>query len=546
MRKKVLLLAINGRYSHSNLALFYLKKIITDQGDFEVELLECTIKDRVSDLLEKILLGPNGTPDYVLFSVYIWNSSLILKLVRDLKALSPGVIQILGGPEITYNTSFWSQNSPGDFLVRGQGESVILPLLQGTIKTAIIESSAIKLNDIPFPYDKFDLEILKNRLVYYESSRGCPFNCSYCLSSCEDQPLQFRNIDRVKQELEILAFSEARIIKLVDRSFNADSSRAREIWQFIKELKGPVPFHFEVHPVFLEEEDFKLLATIPKKLFHFEIGVQSTNSQELVAVNRQGKWSEIKEHLRRLIDETEIPIHLDQIVALPGADRASVEKSFNDIISLGPDEFQMGFLKVLHGTSLEKQWGNSLIYSEEPPYEVLKTPHLSFNDLRFYKKIEDLLDSYYNSGLFAQTMDLLLSSCYPYGKNPFALFVELQNYILSQDKMKVQQWAKLAQNLWDCFSLVSTQHQAELKDSLRLDWAPLSQGQYLPGFLQFENTSKIKKLRSEFREPCIAQGISAQEYKRSILLLMEAEHGNTVLISIPKKEERVLLRFEGN
>jgi len=519
--KPVYLIALNARYSHSCLALYYLKQILQEDSRYRPVLLELTIKESVSDLLEKILLTEEKEPAAFVFSVYIWNSTLVQHLVRSLKGLKPSVPIILGGPEVAYNPKKWLYQSPADYIVKGPGESAILSLLDHTHPPGLVESSAVKLDEVPFPYSDSDLEQLKNRLVYYESSRGCPFHCSYCLSSCEGQELQYRSLEKVKKELRRLAYSGARVIKMVDRSFNVDVERARKIWSFLMELKDPCSFHFEVHPLFLEDEDFQLLSRAPKDLFHFEVGIQTTSSEELKAVNRAGTWAQIEKKVRRLIEETRIPVHLDQIVALPGADRNSVIRSFNEILRLQPEEFQMGFLKLLPGTELAEGPGQFMVASAEPPYEVLQTPLLSFKEIRRFHRIEELLNSYYNSGLFVETFGLLFSGKFSYGKEPFRLFEQLADRLKAQGRIKPMQWAKLAEILWDGFAQEAG---LALKNALRLDWAPLAQGQYLPGFLNYSDSEQIKWWRRALRPLCKSEGIASADFKRGILIWMESSH----------------------
>lgn len=539
--KRVLLIAVNARYSHSNLALFYFKRQLEVEG-YVPSLLELTIKENPVDLLEKILCH-SSSPSAYIFSVYIWNSSLIKTLVVSLKALRPHVPIILGGPEVAYNAPVWMEQTPADFLIKGPGESAILPILRGEHSPGLIVSPSVDLNQVPFPYSDEDLTLLKNRLVYYESSRGCPFSCTYCLSSCEGQDLQFRDLALVKKELRILAYSGARVVKMVDRSFNVDAARAREIWSFLMELKDPCSFHFEVHPLYLEEEDFQLLSRAPGHLFHFEVGIQSTSAEELKMVKRAGRWEQIEPRVKRLIEETEIPVHLDQIVALPGATAESVKQSFNDILGLAPEEFQMGFLKLLPGTELAKGPGQFMVALPEPPYEVLETPVLSFEEIRGFHRIEELVNAYYNSGLFKRTMSLLLGESSPFSASPYSFFEKMARLLESQGRIKPMQWAKLAEVLWqgmgDALSV-------QLKDALRLDWAPLSQGQYLPGFLNYSDVDRIKAWRRELQPLCRSQGISSSDFKRSILILLESREEENLHLFVPEKDSRRELFFNSS
>ncbi|MDC7222850.1 MAG: DUF4080 domain-containing protein [Spirochaetales bacterium] len=540
MTKSLLLLALNARYSHSNPTLFQLKNILEREG-FSCALEELTIKENLTTLLDAVLLRKER-PTHLLMSVYIWNSQLTEAFLRDLQLMAPEIQLVLGGPEVGYNREYWGEICPEAYLIHGPGEEVILPLMRGEFKEKWITAPPVKMENVPFPYTSGDLELLENRLVYYETSRGCPFKCSYCLSSCEDQPLASHDLNRALKELKILAFSGARTIKLVDRSFNCPPSRARKIWTALLEWNGPVPFHFEVHPLFLEEEDFQLLAKVPAHLFHFEIGIQTVREEELELINRKGSWSVIQQNISRLIRETSIPIHLDQIVGLPGSDRDSVIHSFNSILSLRPEEFQMGFLKILAGTPLAAREGKDMIASAQPPYQVLETPWLSYKEIRYFQRIEQWLNGYYNSELFTRTMELVLGHFPPYQREPFLLFEKLENFSSHQGRVKSLQWARLGELLWDCLSEDFPEQKKALKDGLRRDWAPLSQGQYLPGFLQFEDPRLIKDLRREFWPLCEQEGIALSDYKRALLIVLE-ESGE-VEISVPVNKERRILRFD--
>lgn len=520
MSHQVLLLAINGRYSHSNLALHYFQQVFRAEG-IPCRLVELTIKDRLESLLKVILLDHPQRPSHLVLSVYIWNSSLMKALVADLQRIAPEIKIILGGPEVSYQADEWLQLCPQGYIVQGPGENILASLVKGELQPGIHRGPFSSMDELPFPYTEEDLQALKGRLIYYESSRGCPFRCSYCLSSCEDQPLHYRDLEMVFQDLKTLAFSSAKIVKMVDRTFNSRPGRARKIWQYLLELKGPVPFHFEIHPQFLKEEDFRILADVPSWMFHFEIGVQSSSPEELEAVNRSGDWQTIRRNIERLQQETSIPLHLDQIVGLPGADYASVRRSFNDILSLGPEEFQMGFLKLIPGTPLAEGLGKQMVASVEPPYRVWQTPELSFQEFQELQRVEEFLNAYYNSGLFLHSMEFLLGESSLYGNRPFDLFADLKNAMEYQGRVKNLQWAKLAETLWNSLKQIHPDAADLLLDKLRMDWAPLSQGQYLPGFLNFADTKRIKELRRDLWPILSGKGLTSSEFKRGILLLLD-------------------------
>ena len=480
-----------------------------------------TINENWKQSLEKITANPC---DIYMFSVYIWNSTYIEELVPLLKQIKPETEIILGGPEITYNIEKWRDLNIGVTLVQGQAEAFLPYLLENIEK--VFHSPNTPINEVPFPYDEEDYENLQNRLVYYEASRGCFFNCSYCLSSCSDQVLEYRDLKTVKEELKLLIKIKPKIVKMVDRTFNSDKEYAREIWKFIIEEKSPVPFHFELHPLFLEEEDFAILETAPNDLFHFEVGIQSTNKEILQSVNRPFNWPKEKENIKHLCSLKNIHTHLDQIVALPKDTRDSAIKSFNEILSLNPDEFQMGFLKIIPGTGLSKKVKEyEMIVTTTPPYEVVQTSFMENSTMKEFYKIETDLNRFYNSHYFMKSLEFLMSL----SSDPWAFFSALQEF--SPADQTVKQWARLGESLLSYTEKFHSEFRNYVFDLLRLDWCPFASAQNFPPFIRRDDRDEVKEKRRKCYS-IVSEKITSftrRDFNHSILYLPSTKKMNEEL-----------------
>lgn len=472
-------------------------------------LIELTINENWKNSLEKLT---EESYDYYLFSVYIWNCDYIESLAALLKKVRPNSRIILGGPEVSYNLSKWKNLKIAHTLVKGQAEDFIPSLLEWDQE--IFYSKNTPINEIPFPYDPEDYENLTGRLTYYEASRGCLFNCSYCLSSCSDQKLEYRDLETVKKELKLLMEIKPKIVKMVDRTFNSKIEYAREIWKFIINEKSSVPFHFELHPLFLEEEDFKILKTAPHGLFQFEVGIQSTNKNVLTSVNRPYNWPQEKNNIAELCSLKNIHTHLDQIVGLPYDTKEQSEKSFNDILSLNPDEFQMGFLKILPGTGLSQDAESyGMIVNKTPPYEVIQTSTMNYSEMKSFYKIETDLNRYYNSHYFKETLGFLMSQ----KENPIAFFKALQEF--SPGDKSIKRWPVLGESLLKYAEKYHNDAREYVFDLLRIDWCPYASGQNYPPFLKTDDNEKIKELRRQSFAPFseIIENFTRRDFNHSIL-----------------------------
>ena len=426
---KLLLTAINAKYIHSNLAVYNLRACAGENRS-SVELAEFTINHRSEYILQEIY---KKTPDVLCFSCYIWNYDYVREIAAEFHKLRPEVPIWVGGPEVSYEIEVMFQENPAFFGVMiGEGEATFRELAEyycsteakkpleeihgiayrakeGTGTETIIHTSPrepLDLSSIPFCYE--DMTDFENRIVYYESSRGCPFSCSYCLSSI-DKKLRFRSLELVKRELSFFLEKEVPQVKFVDRTFNCNHEHAMEIWKFIKEHdRGITNFHFEIAADLLTDEEIALLSTLRPGLVQLEIGVQSTNLETIQEIHRVMQLSEVESAVRLIQRAGNIHEHLDLIAGLPYEGYQRFAQSFRDIYALKPNQLQLGFLKVLKGAYIyqhRQEYG--LIYSSRPPYEVLQTKWLSYEELLRIKLVEEMLEVYYNSGQYEVTMKLL-------------------------------------------------------------------------------------------------------------------------------------------
>lgn len=433
---KVLLTAINSKFVHSNLAVRYLKAF-TEDMDYECKIREFSINDRDEKILEEII---KEKADVIAFSTYIWNIEIVKRLSNLIKLVDKNIKIVYGGPEVSYDSLNILKELPGDYVIQGEGEKTyreFIEYLLGYRSITDIRGLYFKENDevisngnrplmnmeeIVFPY-KED-ENLDNKIVYYEASRGCPFNCKYCLSSTT-HGVRFLNVDRVKKELQYFIDKKVRLVKFVDRTFNCNFKFSMAIWEFLINAETNTQFHFEISADILKPQELELLRKAPKDRFQFEVGVQTTNDDVLNRINRFVNFSDIKEKVVELLEIKNIKQHLDLIAGLPGEDITSFKKSFNDVYSIGPEEIQLGFLKLLRGSSMREEAEEyGMKYSPYPPYEILQTKDISYDELLVLKKVESMVDKYYNSQKFNNIIKFLITSF----DTPYDFYLELGNY----------------------------------------------------------------------------------------------------------------------
>lgn len=443
----IMLTTLNSKFIHSNLAIRYLAKYVQDIKDIKIR--EFTINQNTDFITSEIF---KEDPDYIGFSVYIWNLWETLEICKILKIVKPDIKIILGGPEVSFDTlNIMEEYSYIDFIVIGEGEETFREIVSNIVKenndfsniNGLVfrkKDKAIRtsprplikeLNKIPSPYDNIGNEF-KNKIIYYESSRGCPFNCEFCLSATL-KGVRYFDIERVKRDLNNLIDGKVRQVKFVDRTFNANKRYAMEIMDFIME-KDPkdINFHFEVTAHLLDEEMLSFLEKAKEGLFQFEIGVQSTNPKTIDAINRITDFQKLSEVSKRIKSYRNIHQHLDLIAGLPYEDYNSFENSFNDVYELKPEKIQLGFLKLLKGSGLrlnEEQYGYK--YLDKPPYEIIENKYIPYKDIIRLKNLENLVENYYNEGSFVNTLEFIIKNNYSGAfkfYEDFALYWNEENY----------------------------------------------------------------------------------------------------------------------
>lgn len=440
---KILLAACNAKYIHSNLAVYNLKSC-SGKYSPNVVIKEYTINQIRDDILKDIYLEQ---PDVICFSCYIWNISFVKELVPDLKKILPHVDFWAGGPEVSYDAVEFLKKNPAFFGVMvGEGEETFHELAGYYIERKPENLKEIRgvafhdetkvpdivhtgwrelmdLSKVPFAYS--NLAEFKNRIIYYESSRGCPFSCSYCLSSI-DKKLRFRDIELVKNELQFFIDNKVPQVKFVDRTFNCKHDHAMEIWRYITEHdNGITNFHFEISADLLREEELALMKTMRPGLIQLEIGVQSTNPQTIKAIRRTMDFEKLKGIVEQIHSFGNIHQHLDLIAGLPYEGYESFHKSFCDVYALRPEQFQLGFLKVLKGSHMMEMTGEyQILYKDREPYEVLSTAWLTYGEILGLKMVESMVEVYYNSGQFKHTLVFLEQ----YFEDPFRMYEALGRF----------------------------------------------------------------------------------------------------------------------
>lgn len=439
----ILLTAINAKYIHSNLAVYSLRAYAKKYGR-EVRLAEYTINHRVDYILEEIY---RQKPDVLVFSCYIWNIEYVKELAQEFHKLCPDVPIWAGGPEVSFETETFLREHPAfTGLMMGEGEKTFCDLCgyyAGDVQLIDMEGityrksdgeivirplkGLLPMDEIPFCYS--DMSDFEHRIIYYESSRGCPFSCSYCLSSV-DKTLRFRSLPLVYEELQFFLDKKVPQVKFVDRTFNCKRDHAFGIWKYIKEHdNGVTNFHFEISADLLNDEELELISDMRPGLIQLEIGVQSTHPETICEIHRTMRLPEVKYAVNRVQQGKNIHQHLDLIAGLPLEDYGTFQKSFDEIYALKPEQLQLGFLKVLKGSYMYEHAGDyGLVYRSKAPYEVLATNWLSFDEMLKIRLVEEMLEIHYNSGQF-RTALAVLEGCF---NSAFCMFLDMGYFYQNQ------------------------------------------------------------------------------------------------------------------
>lgn len=482
---KFLLVAINAKYIHSNPALYSLRAYAKEYKG-SIEIVEYTINHYQEYILTEIY---KKKPDVIAFSCYIWNFQYVKDIIQDLRKLLPQLPIWAGGPEVSYEVKeFLEENQAFTGLMYGEGEITFRHLMKHYIEEKTKEElqqikgiayrnskgeiivnppqELMNMSDIPFCYE--EMEDFKNRIVYYETSRGCPFSCSYCLSSVEKK-VRFRDLDLVKKELQFFIDQKVPQVKFVDRTFNCNHDHGMAVWKYIQEHdEGITNFHFEVSADLLNEEELALMKSMRPGLIQLEIGVQSTHLPTIYEINRTMDFTILKDIVIKIKEGKNIHQHLDLIAGLPFEDYSRFIQSFNDVYELKPEQLQLGFLKILKGSQMHKKAKEyEIIHKTKPTYEVMSTKWLSYDELLEIKKVEEMVEVYYNSGQFQITLPLLEKEF----TSPFMLFKSLgdfyeENHLSGMSHSRMKRY----EILLEFIKKYANEEQSLYEESLIYDW----------------------------------------------------------------------------
>lgn len=476
---KIVLAALNSKYIHTNLAIRYLNQYVKDVTP--VEIIEFTINQTIDSIVGEIF---KRKPDILGISTYIWNIEYTLKISEIIKRIHPETKILLGGPEVSFDgINLLKEHKFIDYIIYGEGEETFREFLTNhklsEIKGLIYRDGVeiIKnppktlmhnLGEIPSPYEDIGDEF-KNKIVYYESSRGCPFSCKFCLSSTI-KGVRYFPIDRVKKDILNLIKSGVRQVKFVDRTFNANKEYSMEIMKYIIKLNPEnINFHFEVTAHLIDDETLEFLKTPKEGLFQFEIGVQSTNPITIDSIGRVTDFEKLKDVTKQIKNNKNIHQHLDLIAGLPYEDYSSFKKSFNDVYSIKPEKLQLGFLKLLKGSELrenEEQYGFN--YLDKPPYEILTNKYMNYSDIYMLKGIEDLVEKYYNEGYFTHSIEFIINNFF---NTPFDFYEDFALYFNNMDLNNVSHSRNnLYQILLDYYSYKKFENIDSFKELLKYDY----------------------------------------------------------------------------
>lgn len=575
---KALITTLNSKYVHTNLAIRYLKAQVEDILD--IKLKEFTINTNLNYILKKIY---EEKADLIIFSTYIWNLEETLKISRSLKKIKKDIKILLGGPEVSFEEKdLLLKNDCIDYIIRGEGEFTFKEFIKAYSKgesLSNIKGLTYKLDDkiiqnedrelikdldlIKSPYINIDKDEYKNKIIYYETSRGCPFNCEYCLSSTLDG-IRFFSLDRVKSDIKNLIKSGVKQIKFIDRTFNIEKNRVLELLDFLIEIDdGNINYHLEIAAHVLSKEIIDRLKYARKGLFQFEIGVQSTNEQTLREIGRYQDFNKLKENVLKIKSYGNIHQHLDLIAGLPYENYESFKKSFNDVFNLDVGHVQLGFLKVLKGTKIkEKEVLHGFLYRDYPTYEILQTKYIKYKELEKLKEVEEIVEIYWNSKNFNTSLRFIINNLYK--NNPFLFFDEFSLYFKNKDYFDISLGInKLYEILLDYFELNllekfdSKMDYIDLfKDLLKFDYMTLGKKNKIPKifnkidiegykdcchkFLKdIYNLEKYLKDKIDVPAKFIIKDVSFETFSYDILSLKESNYKD-----IKKEQNDILFIYD--
>jgi len=551
---KLTLVGINAKFIHSNLAVRYLKSY-TEDLEYECEIMEFSINDQIERILEEIMRSKS---DIVAFSCYIWNIDYVKALASLIKLVDSRIEILYGGPEVSYDCEAFLSANVGDYVIEGEGEETYKEFINWKISCEENDSSSntssiqnilglyyreqcsiryngqrplMDINKVVFPYNE---EEFTKKIVYYEASRGCPFSCKYCLSSTT-HGVRFLNTERVKNELKFLADKGVKLIKFVDRTFNCNSKFAVEIWGYLINMSCDTTFHFEISADLLNKQELDILSNAPKDRFQFEVGVQTTNPLVLNNISRFVTFDEIREKVSKVKNIGTINQHLDLIAGLPGESYESFQKSFNNVYSIHAQVIQLGFLKLLKGSDMMDEvsmWG--MVYAPYPPYEILKTRDISYEELVKLKRVEKMVDKYYNSQKFSTILKYFVEKF----NTPFDFYYELGLFFYEK--------GYLSRNISsvDYYKIFIEFNEEKLKEDgfalkeiVKYDYLKYNKKKWLPNFLVRDTNKDIERsIKVKMLEKNIINNESNIHIEKFMINIVEYIDNNNI-----RKEDRYLV-----
>lgn len=522
---KILLVSINSQYIHSNLANLYILANFSAEAD--IQHFEFSLKDTYANIFDKLV---NVRPDLLAFSVYVWNVELIKALVIDLKKLLPDTMLLLGGPEADYNYRDMLRTWPVDFIYRGEGDRAfsdfISSLQSGNALPDFVatpghpearQTFTLDLERLISPYSIENVGHYQNRLLYYETSRGCPFACTYCLSSAT-HGVRYFNLERLEQDFRLFILNGVKTVKLVDRTFNLPESRAIKILNLIQDLTqhyaGQTVFHLELVADQLSDKFLELLSTMPLDLVQVEIGIQSVHEKTLTAIQRQVNQDKLFHNINRILAMKNIHVHLDLILGLPYESMTMFAQSFNRVMAMNPHHFQLGILKQIHGSVLSQQDQHGMVFSAKPPYELYQNHFLSYREIAFAKNIERLVDRYYNSGRFFYTWKYLVDISFG---TPYAMCAALVRYFDVHIPAESSFAARpLFYYLYDFIVQMQSPDESFLINVLAFDYLLQERPKFFPDWLPHKRDKRLFELVLEQGDILKTRGISREKCQEKL------------------------------
>lgn len=555
--KNITLLGVNSKFVHTNLAIRYIKKMIEQFEGYKVTMVESSINNQLPNIIREVI---ESKPEILLVSTYIWNKEFVFKIIPELKKINPNLKIYLGGPEVSYNAiEIMKSYSEVDGIIEGEGEKIITNLLQkeeqdilglyyrdeknkDNVKFNGHETPIENLDIIPFPYEKWELMENKGKIFYYESTRGCPFKCSYCISSIEKSVRNF-SLPRVKRDLMTFLDVGVNLVKFVDRTFNLKKEHYMEVWKFlIENYKPNTTFHFEISADLFDDEVISFLTTVPKDLFQFEIGVQTINDRTMKLIRRKNNLEKLSNNI--LAIKNNIHLHLDLIAGLPKEDFETFKSSFNYVYDLKPEMIQLGFLKILKGTEISGQLEKfNYKYTSFPPYEVISNNDITYEELLKLKDVEEVLDFYYNSGDFTKSVDYLVNNFY---SSPFEFYLDMANFYEEMGHFKISHKKLAIFNFFidfynkQKFGEGNIEKKIKFIEYLKFDYLNLGKpGKYPEWFV----SSKDRDLYHDLVEELVEE--SKFKNNRQGFKNTEMEEFNIDIFTGERKQTKLLFIYEG-